>query len=41
MTESAIGDVGIRHLSRYIFNCYLIEDGGDGAPLVVDDGEFE
>ena len=24
--------------SRYIFNCYVIEDGGAGAPCVVDAG---
>lgn len=29
---------GIRRVSRWIFNCYLIEDGGAGAPVVVDPG---
>lgn len=30
--------VGITVLSRWIFNCYLIHDGGDGRPLIVDPG---
>ena len=31
-------DIGVTRLSRWIFNCYLIHDGGDGRPLVVDPG---
>lgn len=31
-------DVGITVLSRWIFNCYVVHDGGDGRPLVVDPG---
>lgn len=34
-TDAAIG---VTRLSRWIFNCYLIHDGGDGAPAVVDAG---
>ena len=30
--------IGVTRLSRWIFNCYLIHDGGDGAPAVVDAG---
>ena len=29
---------GIRAYSRWIFNCYVVEDGGSGRPLVVDPG---
>lgn len=35
---SHLRDVGVRLHSRYIFNCYVIEDGGAGAPCVVDAG---
>lgn len=28
----------IRAASRWIFNCYVVEDGGAGGPLVVDPG---
>ncbi len=31
-------DIGVTRLSRWIFNCYLIHDGGDGRPVVVDAG---
>ena len=31
-------DLGIRMVSRWIFNTYIIEDGGDGAPFIVDAG---
>lgn len=31
-------DIGITVISRWIFNCYLIHDGGDGRPFVVDIG---
>jgi glyoxylase-like metal-dependent hydrolase (beta-lactamase superfamily II) len=31
-------DIGVRLHARYIFNCYVIEDGGAGAPCVVDAG---
>lgn len=30
--------VGITVLSRWIFNCFVIHDGGDGRPLIVDPG---
>lgn len=30
--------VGIRVISRWIFNCYLIEDRGDGGAVAVDAG---
>ncbi|MCC7076091.1 MAG: MBL fold metallo-hydrolase [Acidimicrobiia bacterium] len=33
-----LGTTAIHILSCWIFNCYLIEDGGDGGPLVVDAG---
>ncbi len=32
------GDIGVTRLSRWIFNCYLIHDGGEGRPVVVDAG---
>lgn len=30
--------IGVTVVSRWIFNCYVIHDGGDGRPLVVDLG---
>ena len=39
MTEwTAVGDDGVLVRSRWIYNCYLIPDAGNGAPLVVDVG---
>jgi glyoxylase-like metal-dependent hydrolase (beta-lactamase superfamily II) len=29
---------GVTSISRWLFNCYVIHDGGDGAPVVVDPG---
>lgn len=31
-------DIGVTVLSRWIFNCYVVHDGGAGRPLVVDPG---
>lgn len=31
-------ELGIRMVTRWIFNTYIIEDGGDGAPFIVDAG---
>lgn len=31
-------DLSVRFVSRWIFNCYIVEDGGVGRPLVVDPG---
>lgn len=31
-------ELGVTRLSRWIFNCYLIHDGGNGAPVAVDAG---
>jgi glyoxylase-like metal-dependent hydrolase (beta-lactamase superfamily II) len=31
-------DIGVTRLSRWIFNCYLIHDGGAGRPVVIDPG---
>lgn len=31
-------EVGITVVSRWIFNCYVVHDGGEGRPLVVDPG---
>ena len=31
-------DLGVTLFSRWIFNCYVVHDGGDGRPLVVDVG---
>lgn len=31
-------DLPIAAASRWIFNCYVVEDGGDGRPMVVDAG---
>lgn len=31
-------EVGITVVSRWIFNCYVVHDGGAGRPLVVDPG---
>ena len=33
-----IDAIGVTRISRWIFNCYLIHDGGDGAPVVIDAG---
>ena len=30
--------IGVTRLSRWIFNCYLIHDGGGGRPVVIDAG---
>lgn len=39
MTEwQAVGDGGAVVRSRWIYNCYVLPDGGDGAPFVVDVG---
>ncbi|MFM7065085.1 MAG: MBL fold metallo-hydrolase [Actinomycetes bacterium] len=31
-------EVGVTVLSRWIFNCYVVHDGGAGRPVVVDPG---
>ena len=31
-------DIGVTIISNWIYNCYLIHDGGDGRPFVVDPG---
>ncbi len=31
-------EVGITVISAWIFNCYIVHDGGDGRPFVVDPG---
>ncbi|MEZ5179093.1 MAG: MBL fold metallo-hydrolase [Acidimicrobiales bacterium] len=31
-------DIGITMISRWVFNCYVVHDGGDGRPFVVDLG---
>jgi glyoxylase-like metal-dependent hydrolase (beta-lactamase superfamily II) len=31
-------DIGVTTISHWIFNCYLIHDGGEGRPVVVDAG---
>ncbi len=33
-----LGDIGITRVSRWIFNCYVIHDGGEGHPVIVDAG---
>ena len=33
-----LAEVGVTVLSRWIFNCYLVHDGGDGRALIVDPG---
>jgi glyoxylase-like metal-dependent hydrolase (beta-lactamase superfamily II) len=38
LVVEAVGDIGVTRLSRWIFNCYLIHDGGGGRPVVVDAG---
>jgi len=38
LVVETVGDIGVTRLSRWIFNCYLIHDGGDGRPVVVDAG---
>jgi len=35
---TALPEVGVTVLSRWIFNCYVVHDGGAGRPLVVDPG---
>lgn len=31
-------EIGITAISRWVFNCYVVHDGGDGRPFVVDLG---
>jgi glyoxylase-like metal-dependent hydrolase (beta-lactamase superfamily II) len=31
-------EVGITVLSRWVFNCYVVHDGGEGRPVIVDPG---
>jgi len=31
-------EIGITVISKWVYNCYVIHDGGDGAPFVVDLG---
>ncbi len=31
-------DIGVTRISRWIFNCYLVHDGGGGRPVVIDPG---
>jgi len=31
-------DIGVTRISRWIFNCYLVHDGGGGQPVVIDPG---
>lgn len=31
-------EIGVTVISRWVFNCYVIHDGGDGRPFVVDVG---
>lgn len=33
-----LAEVGVTVLSRWIFNCYLVHDGGKGRALIVDPG---
>lgn len=30
--------IGVHHISRWIFNCYVVADGGNAKPFVVDAG---
>lgn len=38
MADHSLPDVGIRHHAAWIFNGYLVEDGGAGAPFIIDAG---
>jgi glyoxylase-like metal-dependent hydrolase (beta-lactamase superfamily II) len=38
LVVETVEGIGVSRLSRWIFNCYLIHDGGDGRPVVVDAG---
>jgi glyoxylase-like metal-dependent hydrolase (beta-lactamase superfamily II) len=31
-------DIGVTVISRWLYNCYVVHDGGDGRPFVVDLG---
>ncbi|MFM7067855.1 MAG: MBL fold metallo-hydrolase [Actinomycetes bacterium] len=31
-------DIGVTAVSRWIFNCYVVHDGGEGRPIIVDPG---
>ena len=33
-----MAEIGITRVSRWIFNCYVIHDGGAGGPVIVDAG---
>lgn len=35
---TAVGDEGVLVRSRWVYNCYLVPDGAEGSPLVVDVG---
>lgn len=37
-TEGVLWDCGVQHVSTWIFNCYVVEDGGAGRPFLVDAG---
>ena len=38
MIVEDLPELGITRVSRWIFNCYVIHDGGAGRPVIVDAG---
>lgn len=38
LVVDTMADIGVTRISRWIFNCYVIHDGGAGMPVVVDAG---
>src|SRR6478735_6090596 len=33
-----LDEIGVTVISKWLYNCYVIHDGGDGQPFVVDLG---
>jgi glyoxylase-like metal-dependent hydrolase (beta-lactamase superfamily II) len=38
LVVETVEGIGVTRISRWMFNCYLIHDGGNGRPVVVDAG---
>ncbi len=38
LVVETMAEIGVTRVSRWIFNCYVIHDGGGGGPVIVDAG---
>jgi glyoxylase-like metal-dependent hydrolase (beta-lactamase superfamily II) len=38
LVVETMAEIGVTRVSRWVFNCYLIHDGGGGRPVIVDAG---